>query len=266
MKAGVISCPSAIARDALCWLLSREAGAWGDRERCAKAAARRAICDAVRPAVCKGVTRRAGTARRRRFPPRRPLRSSRGPGGGPPHRGTSGVARFTARGSTGRGEGQLGGLRRRASAPAGCAANGREGKQEGLRCPELRLIPRAGVPGCRLPAMAEDKELIAIAFKADLQKKYLVDKLAGLADVHDFPVPADALRVGTLDSLMSLSDDIAKMDTLAEAACFKFYRQYMDLKGDQPPTVNGSELRPCLGRTPFAAYGRGCRACVPGSA
>eukprot|EP00967_Tisochrysis_lutea_P131774 scaffold229337_cov33-Tisochrysis_lutea.AAC.1 len=89
--------------------------------------------------------------------------------------------------------------------------------------------------------MAEDKELIAIAFKADLQKKYLVDKLAGLAEVHDFPVPADALRVGTLDSLMSLSDDMTKMEALAEATCFKLYRQHMDLKEDQAPTVNGSE-------------------------
>jgi hypothetical protein len=113
--------------------------------------------------------------------------------------------------------------------------------------------------------MAEDKELIAIAFKADLQKKYLVDKLAGLAEVHDFPVPADALRVGTLDSLMSLSDDIAKMDTLAEGACFKFYRQYTELKGGQAPTVNGSELRPRLGSSPFAAQGRRRRAGVSGA-
>ena len=89
--------------------------------------------------------------------------------------------------------------------------------------------------------MAEDKELIAIAFKADKSREYLVGKLAGLADVHDFPIPADALRVGTLDSLMSLSDDMTKMDALAEATCFKLYRQHMELKDEQPPTVNGGE-------------------------
>lgn len=58
--------------------------------------------------------------------------------------------------------------------------------------------------------MSEDGDLIAISFKADKSREYLVTKLAGLADVHDFPIPADALRVGTLDSLMSLSDDIVR--------------------------------------------------------
>lgn len=90
--------------------------------------------------------------------------------------------------------------------------------------------------------MSEDGDLIAISFKADKSREYLVTKLAGLADVHDFPIPADALRVGTLDSLMSLSDDIAKMDMLAETTCFKLYKQFQDLNDEKPPTVNGTDV------------------------
>lgn len=90
--------------------------------------------------------------------------------------------------------------------------------------------------------MAEEKDLVAIAFKADKSREFLVSKLAGLAEVNDFPVPADELRVGTLDSLMSLSDDISKMDALAEATCFKLFRQHEDLKGGIAPSVMGTDV------------------------
>jgi len=90
--------------------------------------------------------------------------------------------------------------------------------------------------------MAEEKDLVAIAFKADKSREFLVNKLAGLAEVNDFPVPADALRVGTLDSLMSLSDDISKMDALAEGTCFKLFRQHEDLKGGIAPSVMGTDV------------------------
>ncbi|EOD09662.1 vacuolar H+-ATPase, sector V1,subunit C [Emiliania huxleyi CCMP1516] len=90
--------------------------------------------------------------------------------------------------------------------------------------------------------MADEKDLVAIAFKADKSREFLVNKLAGLAEVNDFPVPADALRVGTLDSLMSLSDDISKMDALAEGTCFKLFRQHEDLKGGIAPSVMGTDV------------------------
>lgn len=60
-----------------------------------------------------------------------------------------------------------------------------------------------------------------------------------MATVDPFKVPVSGLRVGTLDSLMSLSDDLSKMDILAEATVAKIYKQLTDLKPDEEPTVNG---------------------------
>ena len=57
--------------------------------------------------------------------------------------------------------------------------------------------------------------LILIGLKKSESKQALAAKTAALATCKGFNVP-DGLRVGTLDSLMALSDDLAKMDTVSE--------------------------------------------------
>uniref|UniRef100_A0A7S2IAX8 V-type proton ATPase subunit C n=1 Tax=Haptolina brevifila TaxID=156173 RepID=A0A7S2IAX8_9EUKA len=55
------------------------------------------------------------------------------------------------------------------------------------------------------------------------------------------------LRIGTLDSLMSLSDDLQKMETLGDATVSKFYKQLVELDPNDEPTING--LQPSLWTT-----------------
>jgi len=64
---------------------------------------------------------------------------------------------------------------------------------------------------------------------------------------YAFKVP-DSLRVGTLDALMSLSDDLVKLDLYVENVCRKIARQYFELleKGETDDArglaVNGAAL------------------------
>ena len=65
---------------------------------------------------------------------------------------------------------------------------------------------------------------------------------SSLATVSRFSLPA-ALRCGTLDSLMSLSDDLVRQDGAAAAIVAKIERQLNDLQGKKErPLVNGSTL------------------------
>jgi len=61
------------------------------------------------------------------------------------------------------------------------------------------------------------------------------------AQVFRFQIPTKDLKVGTLDNLMSLSDDLVRMDTMAEATTFKIYKQLMELQKDagqvEEPTI-----------------------------
>jgi V-type H+-transporting ATPase subunit C len=55
------------------------------------------------------------------------------------------------------------------------------------------------------------------------------------------------LKVGTLDSLMALSDDLAKIDTFVENTTKKIVRQLVEISDKRPDkndvlTVNGSKL------------------------
>lgn len=84
-----------------------------------------------------------------------------------------------------------------------------------------------------------ETQLWAIAIKGSSSPAELKNAVGQLANVHSFKVPASGLRVGTLDSLMSLSDDLAKMDILAEATVSKMYKQLLDLKPDEEPTIIG---------------------------
>ena len=89
--------------------------------------------------------------------------------------------------------------------------------------------------------MSEGTTLFAIALKASDSKQELANKTAQLCKVADFPVPAHGLRVGTLDLLMSLSDDLTKMDTTSEAVVWKIFRQLTELKPGTP-TIMGVDV------------------------
>merc|ERR1711920_986975 len=61
------------------------------------------------------------------------------------------------------------------------------------------------------------------------------------------------LRVGTMDPLMSLGDDLSKMDMLAEATAFKLFKQLDELKRDGSVT-GGAKLD--VNGVPIGAYVR----------
>ena len=92
-----------------------------------------------------------------------------------------------------------------------------------------------------------ESTLWAIAIKGDQNSSTLKSACEQYADIKPFKVPAGGLRVGTLDSLMSLSDDLTKMDVLAEATVAKLYKQLLELKPDEEPTI--------IGGAPLAARG-----------
>ena len=83
-----------------------------------------------------------------------------------------------------------------------------------------------------------ESSLWAIAIPGDDSVTALTTESAPFANLHVFRVPANGLRVGTLDSLMSLSDDLAKMDVLAEGTVTKIFKQLAELRPDEePPTI-----------------------------
>jgi len=85
-----------------------------------------------------------------------------------------------------------------------------------------------------------ESQLWAIGIKEDsCSLSDLRSRVKELATVSVFKVPKKSLRVGTLDSLMSLSDDLAKMDILAEATVTKLYKQLQDLKPGEEATILG---------------------------
>jgi len=74
-------------------------------------------------------------------------------------------------------------------------------------------------------------------------RKRLKDATSGYADVHDFKIPS--LKVGTLDSLMSLSDKLQKMDTMVEGIAKKIERSYLDVSKSNPekPDVKAGDKK-----------------------
>lgn len=86
-----------------------------------------------------------------------------------------------------------------------------------------------------------ETQLWAIAVKGTAQESQLKVATQELGALNTFKIPGAQLRVGTLDSLMSLSDDLAKMDVLAEATMGKMYKQLVELKPNEEPTIIGGE-------------------------
>lgn len=78
-----------------------------------------------------------------------------------------------------------------------------------------------------VPATSRDRDSI---FQA-------IESLAGKGKVYDFPIPRE-LTVGTLDSLMALSDDLTKINVHIENVAKKVERQYLDIKGSEPLRAN----------------------------
>jgi hypothetical protein len=58
--------------------------------------------------------------------------------------------------------------------------------------------------------------------------------LSFFAECHYVNVPIDRMRVGTLDKLMVLSDDLVKVDTTFESIVRRIERQHMDLNPENP--------------------------------
>ena len=108
-----------------------------------------------------------------------------------------------------------------------------------------------------------ETQLWAIAIKGDRSHNELKSEVAEMASVSSFRIPSDKLRVGTLDSLMSLSDDLAKMDILAEATVAKLYKQLLELRPDDEPTIIGGARRRRWHAAAAAAPRGGC--CATGA-
>jgi len=89
-----------------------------------------------------------------------------------------------------------------------------------------------------------ESQLWAIAVKGTASQSDLNAAVGELGTLSAFKVPGAQLRVGTLDSLMSLSDDLTKMDLLAEATVTKMYKTLLDLKPDEEPSINGVPVVP----------------------
>jgi V-type H+-transporting ATPase subunit C len=89
--------------------------------------------------------------------------------------------------------------------------------------------------------MSGESQLWVVAIKRNVSADLLKQKCGELCNISPFRVPVSELRVGTLDSLMSLSDDLVKMDTMAEASTFRMSSKLADLK-EEEPTVGGVTL------------------------
>jgi len=89
-----------------------------------------------------------------------------------------------------------------------------------------------------MTAVPMEPMLFAVAVKGDASQGKLQEAAEPLSSMTRFAVPKDGLRVGTLDTLMALSDDLIKMDTLAEGTVWKICRQLQELQ-EKAPTIMG---------------------------
>jgi len=95
------------------------------------------------------------------------------------------------------------------------------------------------------------EQIWAIAIKASESEPALMAAASATAQMQaKFDIPTSELRVGTMDSLMSLGDDLNKMDMFAEGTAGKLFKQLDDLTKeaakdsgmvveDTPAMING---------------------------
>jgi len=88
-------------------------------------------------------------------------------------------------------------------------------------------------------AEAYESSLWAIAVKGTENVRALQEATKEFAKCDSFRIPGAQLRVGTLDSLMSLSDDLTKSDIFADQTVTKMYKQLLDLKPEATPDIVG---------------------------
>jgi len=101
-------------------------------------------------------------------------------------------------------------------------------------------VPNAASSGSTRSNKNTDKDLVE---EAKLTRRQLDMSINKYAKLSDFPIPK--LKVGTLDSLMQLSDDLVKIDQQMEAAVLKIARNYTDLKTNDKLLVDESMSRGC---------------------
>jgi len=84
-----------------------------------------------------------------------------------------------------------------------------------------------------------DTQIWGIAIKEQDSEAALKSALSRYCDlIEPFAVPK-GLRVGTMDSLMSLGDDLNKMDMFAEQTAFKVFKQLAEIKPSTEVKVSG---------------------------
>lgn len=88
-------------------------------------------------------------------------------------------------------------------------------------------------------AEAYESSLWAIAVKGTENVRALQEATKEFAKCDSFRIPGAQLRVGTLDSLMSLSDELTKSDIFADQTVTKMYKQLLDLKPEATPDIVG---------------------------
>jgi len=97
-------------------------------------------------------------------------------------------------------------------------------------------------------AQAQNFYLVTIPLRDDSAATIKDDMHRRVADgnckLHSFEIPG--LVVGTLDSLMALSDDLVKINTQVENTVRKVERQYEEMTRDvkdKPPLTVGAKVR-----------------------
>lgn len=77
---------------------------------------------------------------------------------------------------------------------------------------------------------------------ADYRKLESETRGRGLADCYQFKIPTRGMKVGTLDSLMALSDELTKIDTFVETVVKKCEKTLLDLYETNKDSVQSSAL------------------------
>lgn len=99
------------------------------------------------------------------------------------------------------------------------------------------------------------EQMWAIAIKDRDSEEALYEGIENSCAMRSqFELPASKLRVGTMDSLMSLGDDLNKMDALAEATASKVYKQLDELKNEASGANTPANELPQINGVPITTY------------
>jgi len=96
-------------------------------------------------------------------------------------------------------------------------------------------VPNSAASGKASSSAKTDREREQ---EMQLTQREIMMKTAKFADYKTFEVPK--LRVGTLDTLMALSDELGKADTAVEAATKKILKTFKENKNNEALSVDGA--------------------------